>query len=375
MAGHPAQLSLLFVGLLPPPFLYRNLAPVQAPRDARVVNLSRSSFNSPRPAPADPAVAKSSGDSSPVGTSSREGRAQTMVPLQTRGSAVSAGVGDDGTRCRGLSDLDSALGGLAEDEKEGEGSSAGLAPTGTATRASFVSTDAPTPYVQSRASVSLGDRERFASTASGFAGRSVDEGDDLPWSDDDRLRLESVLGVSVSRSYVFVAGDLNYRLRLTEPEQALRAIHTAANDPVCCSWSAWCSWGGAAASRLRAPWHCEIRFSPFFPAPSCILLLLLRCCCAPRWHFQRVDTAWLRVVVYDQLLKEMKRSAVLPGFEEAPILFPPTYRYVLKGALAAVLAVGSVRGCGAWFDVDPLAVSAPVVRCCHTVRVSGDART
>ena len=35
----------------------------------------------------------------------------------------------------------------------------------------------------------------------------------------------------------------------------------------------------------------------------------------------------MRVVVYDQLLKEMKRNAVLPGFEEAPILFPPTYRY------------------------------------------------
>ena len=42
---------------------------------------------------------------------------------------------------------------------------------------------------------------------------------------------------------------------------------------------------------------------------------------------QRLDTAWMRVVVYDQLLKEMKRNAVLPGFEEAPILFPPTYRY------------------------------------------------
>ena len=37
----------------------------------------------------------------------------------------------------------------------------------------------------------------------------------------------------------------------------------------------------------------------------------------------------MRVVVYDQLLKEMKRNAVLPGFEEAPILFPPTYRYVV----------------------------------------------
>jgi hypothetical protein len=54
---------------------------------------------------------------------------------------------------------------------------------------------------------------------------------------------------------------------------------------------------------------------------------------------QRLDTAWLRVVVYDQLLKEMKRNAVLPGFEEAPILFPPTYRYDLNNCCSALMIV------------------------------------
>jgi hypothetical protein len=76
----------------------------------------------------------------------------------------------------------------------------------------------------------LVSRQSSSSAATGSASGSQ-------LGDDDRQRLEEVLGVAVSRVYVFVAGDLNYRLDNISPEQAIRAIARAANDPVrICEW-------------------------------------------------------------------------------------------------------------------------------------------
>lgn len=49
--------------------------------------------------------------------------------------------------------------------------------------------------------------------------------------DTERKKLEALVQAPVSRVFVFVAGDLNYRLDL-KPDQAIRAVARAANDPV-----------------------------------------------------------------------------------------------------------------------------------------------
>lgn len=47
----------------------------------------------------------------------------------------------------------------------------------------------------------------------------------------EREKLEAIIQAPISKVFVFVAGDLNYRLDVT-PDQAIRAVARAANDPV-----------------------------------------------------------------------------------------------------------------------------------------------
>ena len=193
------------------------------------VRLSNGSFGPQGDTGSPRAATTSSGPSipnRPKGTS-RETRARTMVPVSsTRISGVSDAdsvfrsdsVDDDGLgrsngpHGRRSADGDAVLSAFDEEEKEGD----------------VVS---PTTPASGR-----GQKRRSVSSSGGSGSASggrlaMDLGDDII-DDEDRRRLEEVLGVPANQLFVMVAGDLNYRLRLTEPEQALRAIHTAANDPV-----------------------------------------------------------------------------------------------------------------------------------------------
>jgi hypothetical protein len=168
---------------------------------------------------------------------SREVRSRTMVqmssgaPSEPDSRSADSVVGDDPSRFRGLSDLDDVFG-MGDEKASSAGRTSSVGAGGATTYGSFsttatAATTAPTPSSAAKGFRGSMDRGRGASSSVG-----VDDSEELPWQDDDRQQLESVLNLSISRAYVFLAGDLNYRLCLPDPEKALRAIHTAANDPV-----------------------------------------------------------------------------------------------------------------------------------------------
>lgn len=98
------------------------------------------------------------------------------------------------------------------------------------------------------------------------------------------------LGISPGRSYVFVMGDLNYRVQLT-PEEALGAIASAAREDERQESS---TAGGAVAGDSARGYACE----------------------AP----------WRGLLGREQLRAVLGAGAVFPGFVEPPITFPPSYR-------------------------------------------------
>jgi hypothetical protein len=93
------------------------------------------------------------------------------------------------------------------------------------------------------------------------------------------------LGISPSRCYVIVVGDLNYRVNLS-CEEALAGI--VASDREARSNSGANAAGPASVAAYEAPWQ--------------------------------------RLLLHDQLRHVLRLGAVLPGFAEPPIAFPPSYR-------------------------------------------------
>ena len=87
------------------------------------------------------------------------------------------------------------------------------------------------------------------------------------------------LRVSASRSYVIMLGDLNYRIRMP-PEAALQAICRAGR-----------------AVRDSAPVRAAEEPSP-----------------------------WAELLLHEELCSQLSTGAAFPGFDEPPVLFPPSYR-------------------------------------------------
>lgn len=107
--------------------------------------------------------------------------------------------------------------------------------------------------------------------------------------------MDYPLGIAPGRAYVVLSGDLNYRIDMS-CEEALIAIADA----------------GAAEAKagLASP---TVSSSGTAPAalPAAVAEL---------------QKPWSRLLAADQMRKEMQGAAVLPGFAEPPIAFPPSYR-------------------------------------------------